>query len=153
MIYAALGPYPVAMSQDVFLQSSPIIDWNHLSIAAQADQLRQGLTDRLDIIRACFHFVRDEIRHSVDYQCGPVTCTHAVAVHRRAFDRILADIPSGGEEFDQWLSEWLACDQYLFRRIADGTFRAVITSPRLATQPPLLYYDNADRELARRYVI
>lgn len=86
-------------------------------------------------------------------ECGPVTCTHAVAVHRRAFDRILADIPSGGEEFDQWLSEWLACDQYLFRRIADGTFRAVITSPRLATQPPLLYYDNADRELARRYVI
>jgi hypothetical protein len=74
-------------------------------------------------------------------------------VHRRAYDRILADIPAPGEEFDQWLSRWLACDQYLSRRIADGTFRAVITSPRVATQPFLLKNDNADRELAARYVI
>jgi hypothetical protein len=86
-------------------------------------------------------------------ECGPVTCAHAVAVHRRAFDRILADIPAAGEEFDQWLSELLACDQYLWRRIADGTFRAVITSPRLATQPFLLNWGSADRELAERYVI
>jgi Glycosyl transferase family 2 len=86
-------------------------------------------------------------------ECGPVTSAHAVAVRRPAFDRILADIPAAGEEFDQWLSEWLAFDQYLSRRIADGTFRAVITSPRLATQPALLHYDNADLELAERYVM
>jgi hypothetical protein len=86
-------------------------------------------------------------------ECGPVTCTHAVAVNHQAYDRILADIPAPGPEFDQWLGEWLACDQYLSRRIADGTFRAVITSPRLASQPFLLEYDDADRELAARYVI
>jgi catechol 2,3-dioxygenase-like lactoylglutathione lyase family enzyme len=86
-------------------------------------------------------------------ECGPVTATHAVAVHRRAYDRILADIPVAGEEFDQWLTESLACDQYLSRRIADGTFRAVITSPRVASQPVLLSYDDADHELAARYVI
>jgi hypothetical protein len=86
-------------------------------------------------------------------ECGPVTCAHAVAVHRRAYDRILADIPVAGEEFDQWVSEWLAFDQYLRRRIADGTFQAVITSPRVASQPPLLHYPDADQELAERYVI
>jgi hypothetical protein len=86
-------------------------------------------------------------------KCGPVTCTHAVALHRDAYDRILADIPAPGAEFDQWLSEWLACDRYLSRRIADGTFRAVITSPRVATQPALLQHDDADHELAARYVI
>jgi hypothetical protein len=86
-------------------------------------------------------------------ECGPVTCTHAVALHRDAYDRILADIPAPGAEFDQWLSEWLACDRYLSRRIADGTFRAVITSPRVATQPALLQHDDADHELAARYVI
>jgi hypothetical protein len=77
----------------------------------------------------------------------------SVAVHRDAYDRILADIPVAAEEFDQWLDKWLACDQYLRSRIADGTFRALITSPRVASQPPMLHYDGADRELAERYVI
>jgi hypothetical protein len=86
-------------------------------------------------------------------ECGPVTCTHAVAVHRRAYERILSDIPAAPEEFDRWLSEWLACDQYLSRRIADGAFRAVITSPRIASQPFLLLGQDADGELADRYVI
>jgi hypothetical protein len=86
-------------------------------------------------------------------ECGPVTCTHAVAIHRRAYDRILADIPDVPDQFEQWLCDWLACDQYLSRRIADGTFRAVITSPRLASQPSLIAYDDADGALAERYVI
>ncbi len=86
-------------------------------------------------------------------ECGPVTCTHAVAVHRRAYERILSDIPTAPEEFDRWLSEQLACDQYLSGRIADGTFRAVITSPRVASQPFLLLGHDADGELADRYVI
>lgn len=86
-------------------------------------------------------------------ECKRVTCTHAVAVHRRAYARILADIPVGEAEFDVWLAEWLAIDQYLSRRIADGTFRALITAPRVATQPLLLNYDDADRALADRYVI
>jgi hypothetical protein len=86
-------------------------------------------------------------------ECGPVTCTHAVAVHRRAYDRILRDIPAAPGEFDLWLSEWLACDQYLGRCIRDGTFRAVITSPRIASQPFLLEGQDADGELADRYVI
>jgi hypothetical protein len=86
-------------------------------------------------------------------ECGPVTCTHAVAIHRKAYNRILADIPAPGAEFDEWLSKWHACDQYLNRSIADGTFRALITSPRVATQPALLQGYDADRELADRYVI
>ncbi len=85
--------------------------------------------------------------------CAPLTCTHAVAVHRRAYGRILADIPPDSEEVDTWLTEWLAIDQYLSGRIRDGTFRALITSPRVATQPVLLNYDDADRALANRYVI
>ncbi len=86
-------------------------------------------------------------------RCGPVTCTHAVAVHHRAYDRILEEIPAAGEDLDRWLIGWLACDQYLSRRIADGTFRALITSPRVASQPSLLSYDDADLGLAERYVI
>ncbi len=86
-------------------------------------------------------------------RCGPVTCAHAVAVHSRAYDRILTDIPDQPAEFERWLADWLACDQYLHRQIADGTFKAVITSPRVASQPSLLAYASADLELAGRYVI
>jgi hypothetical protein len=86
-------------------------------------------------------------------ECGPVSCKHAVAVHRRAYDRILADIPAPGEEFERWISARIASDQYLSRCIKDGTFRAVITSPRIASQPVLLRHRDGDRELAERYVI
>jgi len=89
---------------------------------------------------------------SVLQECGPVTCTHALAVHRRAYARILADIPKDGAEFAIWLREWLAIDQYLSRMIEQGKLRALITAPRVATQPALLNDDNADRALAERYV-
>jgi hypothetical protein len=85
--------------------------------------------------------------------CGPVTCTHAVAVHRNAYSRLQAEIPTPAHELDQWLGDELAIDQYLSRRIADGTYRAVITSPRVASQPNLLDHDDGDRALAARYVI
>jgi hypothetical protein len=85
--------------------------------------------------------------------CGPVTCTHAVAFHRRAYDRLLGEIPAGGDDFDAWLEEYVAVDQYLSRRIADGAYRALITSPRVASQPNLLDHPDADAALGSRYVI
>jgi len=85
--------------------------------------------------------------------CGPVTCTHAVAFHRRAYDRLLADIPTGAPELERFLDRHAAIDQYLSARIADGTYRAVITTPRVASQPNLLDFDDGDGALAARYVI
>ncbi len=41
----------------------------------------------------------------------------------------------------------------LMRRIADGTYRAVITSPRVASQPNLLDHVDGDGALGHRYVI
>jgi len=86
-------------------------------------------------------------------ECGPVTCTHALAVHRRAFARLLVDIPPDGAAFDAWLSRWAAIDQYLCYAIYDGTFRALITSPRVATQRELLAANDTDGALAGRYRI
>jgi hypothetical protein len=85
--------------------------------------------------------------------CGPVTCTHAVAVHARAYSRLVAEIPTDARELDFWLGDYLAIDQYLSRRIADGTYRALITSPRVASQANLLEHDDADGVLGARYVI
>ena len=61
------------MNQD-FLRSTDIIDHTNPAIVAKARELSAGLTDDAAIASACFRFVRDEIRPSVDYQLNPVTC-------------------------------------------------------------------------------
>lgn len=97
-----------------------------------------------------FPFVGDS---TVLQACGPVTCTHAVAFHARAYARLLADIPAAEHDLDRFLRDDIAIDQYLSRRIRDGTYRALITSPRVASQPNLLDFDDGDAALAARYVI
>ncbi len=85
--------------------------------------------------------------------CGEVTCTHAIAVHSRAYERLLAEIPTTGDDLDRFLRDHVAIDQYLSCRIADGSYRAVITSPRVASQPNLLEFPDGDGTLGARYVI
>ncbi|NTV13719.1 MAG: transglutaminase family protein [Desulfobulbaceae bacterium] len=57
-----------------FLAASEYIDWQHSLVLAQARELAGVATDPVEIARRCFVFVRDEIRHSWDYQQNPVTC-------------------------------------------------------------------------------
>ena len=65
-----------------FLISSKVIDWSHPKIIELAKQIASGckasttLAEPLEtrVAKACFEWVRDEIRHSYDYQMNPVTC-------------------------------------------------------------------------------
>ena len=57
-----------------YLQPSHYIDWQSAEVLAKAKQLSQGLHSHEAIAKACFHFVRDQIKHSWDYQLNPVTC-------------------------------------------------------------------------------
>lgn len=41
---------------------------------ALAKQLASGAVNEADIAQKCFEFVRDNIKHSWDYQLNPVTC-------------------------------------------------------------------------------
>lgn len=56
-----------------FLAPTEIIDFDHPQVAAKARALAAGVTDELSLAAACFRFVRDEIRHSGDFQQNPVT--------------------------------------------------------------------------------
>ncbi len=56
----------------LYLESSEFIDWEQASIIRQAGMLAAG--NELDTAKACFEFVRDEIKHSWDFQRNPVTC-------------------------------------------------------------------------------
>lgn len=57
-----------------FLASSDVIDWKHPLVLERAKCLAQGQPDATAIAKACFEWVRDEIRHSADFRLNPVTC-------------------------------------------------------------------------------
>ncbi len=58
-----------------YLQACPVIDFNEPSVLRKAEELSGGLSTDHDIIRACFEFVRDEIKHTGDYKLDTITLT------------------------------------------------------------------------------
>ena len=59
---------------EIYLKTSEIIDWNNPAIVELANTLALNQSGPMAIARSCFEWVRDEIRHSYDYQMNPVTC-------------------------------------------------------------------------------
>lgn len=57
-----------------YLASSTCINWNDLTVTALAQSLSSGLSSEEECAKKCFEWVRDNIRHSVDFQLNPVTC-------------------------------------------------------------------------------
>lgn len=57
-----------------YLQPSEMIDWENPAILELAKTLALNQQGPIAIARSCFEWVRDEIRHSYDYQMNPVTC-------------------------------------------------------------------------------
>ncbi|MCS0657736.1 transglutaminase-like domain-containing protein [Massilia terrae] len=59
---------------DQYLAASKYIDFDHPEVTALARDLASRASSEADLVRACFEFVRDEIRHSSDFKLNPVTC-------------------------------------------------------------------------------
>ncbi len=57
-----------------YLQASEYIDIHHPLIQEKAKDLALNVQGDEAIAKRCFEFVRDEIKHSWDYQLNPVTC-------------------------------------------------------------------------------
>ncbi|MGZ5201850.1 MAG: transglutaminase-like domain-containing protein [Telluria sp.] len=57
-----------------YLSASKYIDFDDPDVLSAARSLGAPATSEADLVRACFEFVRDEIRHSVDFKLNPVTC-------------------------------------------------------------------------------
>ena len=57
-----------------YLSSSEYIDFEAPEVQALARHLATEATSETELVRLAFEFVRDEIRHSVDFKLNPVTC-------------------------------------------------------------------------------
>jgi len=65
-----------------YLENSEFIDWQQPEVSAKAAELAQGLEDKTAVARACFLFVRDQIKHSWDFQLSPTTCKASEVLQR-----------------------------------------------------------------------
>jgi transglutaminase-like putative cysteine protease len=70
----ALSANPQHQAMNEFLEPGEHIDSDHPEVVKRAIALSDGLKDPVQVARACFEFVRDEIKHSWDFQLNPVTC-------------------------------------------------------------------------------
>ncbi len=69
-----------------YLESSEFINWKSPEIQEMADRLKGDSTTDLDITRNCFEYVRDNIRHSWDYQIDKITCKASeVLIHKTGY--------------------------------------------------------------------
>ena len=66
-----------------YLRSTDIIDYRHPDVAGEAARLAVGIADAVDIARACFLFVRDEVFHSSDHERNPVTLRASEVLRHR----------------------------------------------------------------------
>jgi transglutaminase-like putative cysteine protease len=57
-----------------FLSPSKYIDYEDAQVLVVARGLARDATSEKELIRLCFEFVRDDIRHSSDFKLNPVTC-------------------------------------------------------------------------------
>lgn len=76
------------MTLQRFLAPGRHVDCQHPAIVAQAGALAADLAPGPDheaaYVQRCFEFVRDEVRHSGDHRCGPVTCTASDVLRHRS---------------------------------------------------------------------
>ncbi|MTV50637.1 ABC transporter ATP-binding protein [Heliobacillus mobilis] len=68
---------------DEYRKSSDVIDYQITAIRERAIRITEGIQDELDIVRAVYHFVRDEIAHSADIQGTVVTCKASEVLEHR----------------------------------------------------------------------
>ena len=58
-----------------YLKSTEIIDWHHPEILVKAKELAAGGENKTETARACFEWVRDNIKHIGDYNIQTVACS------------------------------------------------------------------------------
>jgi transglutaminase-like putative cysteine protease len=60
---------------NAYLASSQYIDWHHPAVREKAAHLAEGCSSEDALVKRCFEFVRDTIKHSWDFKLNPVTCS------------------------------------------------------------------------------
>lgn len=71
------------MSLAPYLESTTVIDWTEPEVLALAGSLSAGNKDSMTVARRCFEWVRDEVRHSMDFHVEAVACSASETLRLR----------------------------------------------------------------------
>jgi len=66
-----------------YLKSTETIDWQTPEVLLQARKVAAEQSDPVEIARACFEWVRDNIDHSGDYKAAVTTCSASEVLRKR----------------------------------------------------------------------
>lgn len=66
-----------------YLSPSKYIDFHDAGVTAMARRLAHDAASEHELVRRCFTFVRDEVRHSADFRLNPVTCRASEVLRHR----------------------------------------------------------------------
>lgn len=66
---------PTSPDREDYLRPTDILDWTDPAVLTLARSLVSEEEDSLATAHRCFEWVRDRIRHSVDFRMNPVTCS------------------------------------------------------------------------------
>lgn len=67
-----------------YLKADDVIDWHHPRVQSTAAEIAGGRTEKADIARDCFLWVRDRIRHIHDFDIQTVSCTASGVLESRS---------------------------------------------------------------------
>jgi transglutaminase-like putative cysteine protease len=77
----------VAMGMDVAMapygRATEVIDWTEADVLGLAQSLSRGMGNSEAVAQTCFEWVRDEIRHCVDYGLDTLTCAASEVLRAR----------------------------------------------------------------------
>ncbi|GAB2521319.1 transglutaminase-like domain-containing protein [Microbulbifer agarilyticus] len=158
-----------------YLQETTIIDWKHPDILGLAADLKCRSGAKFGTARNSFEFVRDEIRHSGDFELNPVTCrasdvlsagtgfcfakSHLLAALLRAneipagfsYQRLLLD--GAGKRFCLHGLNSVYLDRYGWVRVDARGNKPGITAEFIPPQERLAYTPSAvgERDLPQLY--
>ena len=72
-----------SLDRERYLSSTEIIDWDSPYVYSKAGSLAAGSGGDVAVTQACYLFVRDQVRHSIDHDMGPVTLSASEALRHQ----------------------------------------------------------------------
>jgi len=89
-----------------YLSPSKYIDFENKEVLFVAQSLALEAISEQDLVRRCFEFVRDEVRHSSDYKLNPITCKASDVLRHKNWLLLCEEPSSGCFAKGQWHSHW-----------------------------------------------